>query len=177
MSTGTPCTVILIIWVPMYSTWSCIDFDVSILLASCLASCLISRRLSHIVSNLLVSTFSLRLKLFRASFMVSLLTPVNFWLFISVVNREIVHVLMASIASGTVKNSFPSVNSAYFFFLCLVLVYCIFFFGLLSDQAVSLDGNTFSFCPPVNSNFQSCGPSYHNCTTKSLPYMFMAYWQ
>lgn len=55
MSTGTTCTVIFVLRVPMYSVWSLTKLAVSTLQASFLPSCWVSWRMSHIAFDLLVT--------------------------------------------------------------------------------------------------------------------------
>lgn len=66
ISMGTPCEVILVLQVPIYSVCSRIGFVVSILPANFLASSSFSSRMSHIVLDILTKIFGL---LFGSSLM------------------------------------------------------------------------------------------------------------
>lgn len=89
ISTGTPCTVIFVHQVPMYSVWSHKAVVVMILPASCFASFSVARRRYHIALDLLAKYLIHRF--FKVYSMVSLQIPINFRLLMSVVNREINH--------------------------------------------------------------------------------------
>lgn len=82
MSTGTPSTVIRVFRVPMYLVWRRTDFIVKILPANCLASCSVANKISHSAFDLLARILGPILRIFTVSSIVSLLTPLNFQLYI-----------------------------------------------------------------------------------------------
>lgn len=70
-------------------------------------------RIPHITLLLWTNAFAPILSVFRTSPIVSLLTPINFFDFMSVVRREIVLILSDSKSEGTGKSSLTKINISY----------------------------------------------------------------
>lgn len=90
MATGNLWTVTLVLRVPMYSVCRQTDFVTKILPANCLAPCLVASKMSYNALDLLARIF------FNASSIVSLLIPINFRHFASVVSSFIVSASLVS---------------------------------------------------------------------------------
>lgn len=90
-------------------------FAVKILPVNYLDPCSVANRTSHIALERRLNKFGSNMQAFRVSSIVSLLTPINFWLYMSVVSGEIILVFTGSKASGIVMNSFPLSISLYIF--------------------------------------------------------------
>lgn len=88
-------------------------FAIKIFPTNCLASCTVASRTSYIALACRAITLGPICKLFRVSSIVSLLIPINFWLFTLVIIREIILVFSASKASVVVRKLFPLRNSLY----------------------------------------------------------------
>lgn len=112
MNKGTPCKVTLVFLVPRYSVCNLTDFVVNILPARAFAESLVANRMSHIALLRRASTLASILRLFRASSMQSLFTPIGLLVFTSIVKREIVLMFTASRSDDISKNSFPEINSS-----------------------------------------------------------------
>lgn len=110
MNKGTPCKVSLVFLVPIYSVCNLTDFAVRILLVRAFSESLVSNRVSPIALLHRASTLAPILRLFMASSIYFLLTPINLCTLTSVINREIVFVCNASRRVGTGNNSFPKIN-------------------------------------------------------------------
>lgn len=74
--------------------------------ASCLASSSVTSKMSHITFDLLARILGPIFRLLSASTKMSLLIPINFWVFTSMVSKEIILVFTVFIASGIVRSSF-----------------------------------------------------------------------
>lgn len=107
MSAGTPCTVILVFLVPKYSVWSLSDLVVKVFPARLLASSSLPSKISHFARETLASNLGAIFRLFKASSIVSLLTPISVLFLTSDVNREIILTLILFRTSGMARNSSP----------------------------------------------------------------------
>lgn len=104
--------------VPMYSVCNQTDFAINMLPANCLASCSVASKMSHKAPDPLASIFCPIFRLFSTYSTVSLLTSINFWVFTSVVGREIVFVFTASRSSRIVRNSSSPTHSSHLSWSC-----------------------------------------------------------
>lgn len=91
--------------VPICSVYCLTFLVVKSLPASCLAYWSGARRMSHKAFVLLDKSLELIFRVFKVSSIFSLLTTINFWLFTTVANRDIIRVFTTSKARGTVRNS------------------------------------------------------------------------
>lgn len=98
-------------FVPIYFVCRRTDFAAKMMPANCLATCSVASKMFHSAFDFLARILKPAVTIFNASFIVSLLIPVNYRLFTSVVTRKIVLALTAFSASGIVRNSFPLVYS------------------------------------------------------------------
>lgn len=85
------------------------NFEVRILPANVLVSSTAVSKMSHIAFDLLANTLRVILRLFIASSIISLLAPINFLVFTSVVSRELVIDAYASKTEGIVRSSFSDI--------------------------------------------------------------------
>lgn len=79
-----------VFWLSKYSIYNRTDFVVRMLSARAFALLLVANRMSHIVLVHLANILGLTLRLFNASFIISLLKPINLLVLTSVVSRGIV---------------------------------------------------------------------------------------
>lgn len=138
----------LCIWiflVPMYSIWSQKDLVVGMLPANAFAASSVASRMSYMALDMHANTLAAMFKSFRASSTISLVTAINFLVLTSVVNRETVLVVTASITDITTMSLLPEINELYSHLR--LLLYSGTFLGL-SAAHTEVDGGIAngSFC-------------------------------